>query len=58
MDVKLCKRVSKFKMSDYKAGSWASSKPLNFCPDYLTNHLRGICYFHMIDIDKEFCKKV
>ena len=23
MDMKLCKNVSKFKMSDYKAGSWA-----------------------------------
>ena len=30
IDVKLCKRVSKFKMLGSKAGSWACPKPPNF----------------------------
>ena len=35
MDEKLCKRISKFKMSDSKAGPWARPKQPKFCPDYL-----------------------
>ena len=31
MDVKLCDRVSKFKMFDSKAGPQAFPKPLKFC---------------------------
>ena len=36
IDVMLCKRVSKFKMSDSKAGPWACQKPPKFGPNYFS----------------------
>ena len=54
LDVKLCKRVSKFKMLDSKAGPRVPPKPQKFWPDFLTNH-RSDCseffFFDMINID-------
>ena len=52
MDVKLCKRVSKFRMSDFKAGPQACPKPLKFCPDYISLTSEGIVliFFDMINI--------
>ena len=43
-DVKFCNRVSKFKMSDSKAGLRACPKSPKFCPDYfsLTSTTEGI----------------
>ena len=49
MDVKLCKRVSKFKMSDSKAGLLARPKPPKIC---LTIGLSvEMFFFYMINID-------
>ena len=53
MDVKLCNRVSKFKMSDFKAGPRACPKPSKFCPDYFsqTTEVIVLIIFDMINID-------
>ena len=54
MDVKLCKRVSKFKMSDSKAGLLARPKPPKICPDYISLTIGlsvEMFFFDMIDID-------
>ena len=42
MDVKLCKGVSKFRMSDSKAGQRACPKPQKFCLDYFSLTTDGI----------------
>ena len=49
MDVKLCKRVPKFKMSDSKAGPRACPEPQKFCSDYFSITTEGIV--DIIDID-------
>ena len=36
IDVKLYKKVSKFKMLDSKAGPWACPKPPKYCLDYFS----------------------
>ena len=49
----LCKRVSKFKMSDSKASPWACPKPLKLCLNYISLTLEGIVlnfFFDMINI--------
>ena len=48
MDVKLCNRVSKFKMLDFKAGPRACSKPPTFCPDYFSLTIEGIAMIFLI----------
>ena len=48
MDVEICKRVSKLKMSDYKAGTRACPKPLNFCLDYISLTTEGIVLIFLI----------
>ena len=59
MDVKLCKMVSKFKMSDSKAGPRACPKPPKFCPYFsLTTEVLVLIFFDMIIIDILFCKEV
>ena len=42
MDVKLCNRVSKFKMLDSEAGKRACQKPPKFDPDYFSLSTEGI----------------
>ena len=42
MDVKLCKKVSKFKILDSKAGPGACPKPLKFCPENILLATEGI----------------
>ena len=42
MIVKLCERVSKFKMMDSKADTWACPKPQKFCLDYISLTTEGI----------------
>ena len=52
MDVELCNRVSKFKMSDSNAGPRAYPKPTQLCPDYFSLTTEGIVLiFYRIDID-------
>ena len=53
MDMKLCNRVSKFKMSDSRAGLWAWPKPPELCTDFLSLTTEGIVViFYMIGIDR------
>ena len=56
MEVKLCNRVSKFKISDSKASPQACPKPPKFCPDYSSLTTEGIVliFFDLIDS----CKKI
>ena len=42
MEVKLCNRVSNFKISDSKAGPQTCPKPPKFCPDYSSLTTEGI----------------
>ena len=42
MDVKLCNRVSKFKMLDSKAGPRVCPKLPTFCSDYFSLTVEGI----------------
>ena len=60
MDVKLCKRVSKFKMSASKAGRWACPKPTKFCLDYfsLTTKRIVLKFGDIVDMDVNLCKRV
>ena len=51
MDVKLCKRVSKSKMSDSKAGPRACPKPPKFCQDYFLLTTEVIVVFFLYDKD-------
>ena len=52
MDMKLCKRVSKFKMYDSKAGPWECPNQQFFVRTFLTNLSRGCFdFFDMINID-------
>ena len=56
MDVKLFKRVSKFKMSDSKAGLWACPKPPKFCLDFFSLTFGRIVlkFGNMVDLDVKF----
>ena len=58
MDVKLCKRVSKFKMSASKAGRRACPKPPKFCLDYfsLTTKRIVLKFRDIVDMDVKLCK--
>ena len=54
MDVKMCKRLSKFKMSDSKAGPLACPKTPKICADYISLTIGLIVekfFFDMINID-------
>ena len=56
MDVKLCMRVSKFKMLDSKAGWWACPKPPKFSLDIfsLTTGRIVLKFGNMVDMDVKF----
>ena len=60
MDVKLCNRVSKFKMSDSKAGPQAFPKLPKFCRDYflLTTGRIVLKFGDMLDMDVKLCNRV
>ena len=60
MDMKLCKRVSKFKMADSRAPTGACRNPPIFCPDTfsITTGRIVLKFEDMTDIDIKFCKRV